>query len=143
MARKLMALIFAIIVTYIAAAILLSQLNIAQVIDMGFEVSLIQRLTSAWHDLAGMLDLYLPIIAVALLIAFLFTSLLLLRFINKSAVLFSLAGFVGLMTVHFALNTIFGIAAIAPTRTIIGFLSQGLAGAIGGYVYYRLSYSQV
>jgi hypothetical protein len=34
---------------------------------------------------------------------------------------------------------VFGISGIAPTRTLIGLLAQGLAGGVGGYLFHRLS----
>jgi len=139
MTRKLIALLSATIATYIVAVILVSQLNIAQVVDLGYPVLLSQRFAAVSRDLGGMLSVYLPVIMVALLIAFLFTSLLLLRFINQPNMLFPLAGFVGLITVHVVLGAVFGVVGIAPTRTTVGLLSQGLAGALGGYVYYWLS----
>lgn len=138
MTRRLIAILCAVITTYIVAVTLVSQLNIARIVKMGFPVSLGQRFIAAQHDLVSMLDIYLPVIVVALLIAFLFTSLLLLRFFNKPLVLFSLAGFMGLIAVHLILKAVFGVAGIAAARSIIGLLSQGLAGALGGYVYSRI-----
>jgi hypothetical protein len=32
-----------------------------------------------------------------------------------------------------------GLSGIAPTRTIVGLLAQGLAGGAGGYLFCRLS----
>ena len=138
MIRKLIAMLFAVICTYIVAVGLVSQVNISEIVDMGFAVSISQRLAAVWHDLGGMLGIYLPLIAIALLIAFLFTSLLLNRFIDKPAVLFPLAGFTGLLTVHLVLDWVFGVAGIAATRSLFGLISQGMAGALGGYVYYRI-----
>lgn len=142
MTSKITALLFSVIGTYIAAVILVSQLNIAQVIDLGFPVSIGQRFAAAGRDLVGMSSTYLVLITIGLLIAFLFTSLLLMRFINKPAILFPLAGFVGLISIHLILNYVFGVAGIAPTRTIIGLCSQGLAGILGGYIYYRMVFAR-
>ena len=141
MTRKIIALSLAAISTYIAAVILVSQLNISQVIGLGFSVSLSERFAAVFRDLVGMLSLYLPLVSIALLIAFGFTSLLLMRFINKPATLFPLAGFAALIAIHLILNTVFGVAGIAPTRTIFGLLSQGVAGVLGGYIYYRTAYA--
>jgi len=139
MVKKVIALICSVIFTYLVAVILISQLNIASVTGMGFSVSFSQRFDAISHDLLGMTKVYLPVILIALTFAFCFTSFAVLRFLNMPASMFPLAGFVGLITIHIILKLVFGIAPIAPTRTVIGLLSQGFAGALGGYVYYRLS----
>ena len=55
------------------------------------------------------------------------------------ALLFTLAGFVAIVALHLIMKAALGITAIAVTRTLPGLLGQGLAGAVGGYCYYRLS----
>jgi hypothetical protein len=142
MPKKVIALLFSVISTYIAAVILVSQLNISRVEDLGFSIPVGQRIAAVVRDLIGMLSTYLPLIGVALLIAFLFTSLILMRFLNKPVIWFPLAGFVGLITIHLTLNTVFGVAGIAPTRTMLGLFSQGLAGTLGGYIFYHMVYSR-
>ena len=142
MIKKIIAILIAGLATYVAAVVLLSQLNISQVTSLGFAVSLSQRFAAVLHDLQGMLTIYLPLILVALLIAFLFTSLLLLRFVYKPAFLFPLAGFVAIVSIHVILNIVFGVAGIAPTRTMVGLISQGLAGAMGGYIYFKMAHTR-
>ena len=74
----------------------------------------------------------------ALLIALLFTRLLLTRFIQSSTMLYALAGFVALLVLHLALYMAFDISAIAATRSVVGLLSQGVAGALGGALFFTI-----
>ena len=140
MTRLLTAYLCAVLSTYSMAAVLLSQFNLARISELGYTIALGQRWNTSVQDLISMLAGYLPLISLVLLIAFVFTSLLLLRFINRSAVVFILAGFVAILTIHLMINSIFGITAFAPTRSLFGLLAQGCAGGLGGYVFYRLNY---
>ena len=140
MKQKVMVWLSAVIVTYVIAVIWVSQLNILRITEMGYTIHVEQRFEAIGHDLMGMLSIYLPVIALALLIAFVVNSVLVLRIMNYPALLFPLAGFVALISSHVILAVLFGVAGIAPTRTLAGLCSQGLAGAVGGYVYYYLLY---
>jgi len=135
--QRFIAYLIGVISAYLSAVVFLSQFNIASITQMGFEVGMGDRFQTVLHDLLGMTSLYLPLIAVAFLIAFLFTRFVLERFLNSSVLLYSLAGFVALLVLHLALNSVFGIHAIAPTRSTLGLLSQALAGGLGGFVFYR------
>ena len=121
---------------YITAVLFISQLNIARITELGFPVSFAERIATLLDDIGGMSQVYLPLVAVALLVAWLFTGLLLSRFVRPSALLYAAAGFVGILAVHLLMNNLLGIAPVAPTRTPIGLLSQGAAGAVGGWLYY-------
>lgn len=138
MTRKLIAYLLAVVVAYLLGAVLISQFNIFNVVSMGFSVSTEQRVSAALHDVFGMLSTYLPLISVAFLIAFLFTSFVLLRFVKCSGLLFVLAGFTAIVALHLVMGVVLGLTGLAPTRTLIGLLAQGCAGAVGGYVYYVL-----
>ena len=46
-------------------------------------------------------------------------------------------GCVALIAIHVILKMVLGLSGVATTRTFAGLLAQGLAGAIGGYCYYR------
>ncbi len=128
----------AVLATYVLGAIFVSQGNIASVLAMGFEVTLAQRLDAAVHDVTHMFDIYLPVIAVAMLIALAVASLI-IRFVpNLRLIGYVLAGITGMIAIHVAVKMVFGISGIAPTRSMIGLLAQGLAGGVGGYVFYLL-----
>lgn len=141
MKQRVIAFLAATASAYLVAVVLVSQFNIAEVQNMGFTVSLAQRGEAVLHDLLGMTAAYLPLIAAGFLLAFLFTGLVLMRFIAAPAILYPLAGFVAVIAIHSLLHMVFGVSGIAPTRTFVGLLSQGVAGALGGYVYWRLRFA--
>ena len=138
--RKAVAFISAVVVTYLTAVLLVSQFNMARISELGHAISLPDRLQTIWSDWLGMLSTYLPLIVVAFLIAFVFTAFILQRFVARSAVLYLLAGFVAILALHLIANSVFGIVAIAPTRTVIGLVAQGTAGALGACLFYRLAW---
>jgi hypothetical protein len=138
--KRVIAFIAAVLVTYVLAVLMYTQINLGNLVEMGLEVTLADRVSAAFHDLLGMIVLYLPIIALAFLIAFA-TSHLILRWVPQLRTLaYMLAGFVGIFAVDFLLVHLVmsGAHPLAVTRTTVGLLSQCVAGAIGGYVFVRL-----
>jgi type III secretory pathway component EscT len=135
----IIAYLLAVLVTYILGAIFVSQGNIARVIDMGFDITMSHRLDAMLHDVTHMYDIYLPVIAIAMLIA-LPVAAGIIRFTpNLRLIGYVAAGFVAMIAIHMILKAVLGLTGIAPTRDIIGLLGQGVAGAIGGYAYHVLS----
>lgn len=137
MIKKARAFLFAVLSTYIVGVISISQHNIARIVELGFPVTFGERFATTWHDLTHMFDLYLPLLAIALLIAFLVTGLGVLRLISQPRVLYPLAGFVGMLALHLILEAVLGMTPVAPARELSGLLTQGIAGAIGGWVFVR------
>ncbi len=105
---------------------------------MGIPVSLAERLQMSGQDLLGMAGLFLPLIAVGLLLAFLIAGFLCRRSSQRRTGLFVLAGAMAMISIHLALQWSFDITLVAVARTPLGLLSQALAGAAGGYIYTRL-----
>ncbi len=136
--KKIKGFLAAVLTTYLLATIFVSQGNLAAVAAFGLPVDFTVRLQAAWHDMTHMVTLFLPLSLIALLIAFLVCAWLTKRFPVATAILYPLAGFCALLTLIFSLNTVFGLTPIAPTRSLVGLLLQGLAGAAGGFVYYQL-----
>lgn len=136
--RKLLAYFLGVTVTYIVGVTLVSQFNLARIADLGHQINLSHRVQTVLHDWVGMSSAYLPLIAIALALAFLFTGLVVTRFVSSSAALYSLAGFVGVVALHQIMFMVLGMSGIAATRSMPGLLAQGLAGGLGGYVYFRL-----
>ena len=137
--RIILSYVSAVLAAYLIGCIAISQGNIAAIVGMGFEVTLGQRLETAWHDVLNMTALYLPIIAVAYLVALPVAALVIKRYPDLRRLGFVLGGFVALVTIHLVLKQVFGITGVAPTRTVMGLILQGIAGSLGGYCYYRLT----
>ena len=125
---------------YGLAVVLISQFNIARITELGYPVSLSERVATVGHDLMSMAGLFLPLVAGALLVAFLFTGLILTRLISRSQWIYMLAGFVGVISLHLILNSVFGMTPVAPTRTAVGLVAQGVAGALGGWLFYKIAF---
>lgn len=126
----------AVVSSYLAGAVLVSQGNISRITDLGFEITLSQRLGSAGHDIMNMYSIYLPLIAIALLIAFVVAAQVIRRLPHLRMLGYTLAGFFGMIAIHVLLKQVMGISGIAPTRTLVGLFAQGMAGALGGYCFY-------
>ncbi len=140
--KKVAAFLAGLTTTYVIAVVLVSQLNIARVTELGYAVGLSDRIAMVLHDWVGMLGAYLPLMAIALLIAWVITALVVSRFVPSSAALYALAGFTGMLALHLILHAVFQMTPVAPTRTLFGLISQGVAGALGGYLYFRFAYGE-
>ena len=129
----------AVIAAYLLASVIFTQMTLATVQSFGLEVSFTQRLAATWHDILGMASSYLLLLLVAFLIALPVAARLTRLLPTRRAFLFTLAGFIAVVALHVIMKLALGLSGIAVTRTFFGLLGQGLGGALGGYVYHRLS----
>ena len=129
----------AVLAAYILGAIFVSQGNIASVIALGFEVSGGQRIDAALHDILHMTDIYLPLVTVSLLLGLPVAFAVIRKKPHLRTLGYVLAGFVALIAMPVIMKLVLGLSGIAPTRTIVGLLAQGLAGGAGGYLFCRVS----
>ena len=139
MLRLLKAFIPAVLLAYFLASVLVTQANLAAVQLMGLEVSTGVRLDTTVKDIVGMASSYLILILVSFTLALPVAAGLTRLLPDQRALLFTLAGFVAIVALHLIMKAALGLSGIAPTRTMVGLLSQGLAGAVGGYCYHVLS----
>ena len=139
MTRTLGSYIAAVIVAYCFGALFISQGNIAAVTGLGFDVSVSQRLGAIVHDVTGMTDIYLPLVAVSLLLGLPVAFAVVRKNPHLRMLGYVSAGFVALLAMHVIMKAVLGLSGIAPTRTVLGLLAQGVAGGIGGYLFCRLS----
>ena len=56
---------------YLIAAVMVSWVNMQSIVDLGFEITVAQRLDTITHDVMSLGMTYLPLMTIALLIAFL------------------------------------------------------------------------
>lgn len=125
----------AVLATYALACLAATQSVVARLGSMGIPVSFSERLQMSGQDLLGMSGMFLPLIAVGLLLAYLVAGWLGRRHTSRRTGLFMLAGAVAMLSIHFALRWSFDLDLVAVARTPLGLLSQALAGAAGGYFY--------
>jgi len=135
LARRLGAWLLAVAVAYVLAAVTATQHVVAQLSKMGIGVNLGDRLAMTGQDIVGMASMFLPMVAFALLIAFM-TAALLCRWLSRWRLpLYLLAGATAVVCIHLGLNLAFGITPVAIARSSVGLLLQALAGAAGGFTY--------
>ncbi len=125
----------AVLVGYALASALATQHVVRQLGEMGLTVGWQDRLAMTTHDLAGMANLFLPMVAFALLVAFMAAALL-NRWLHRwRAALYAMAGGLAVVTIHQTMHLAFGITPIAAARSTGGLLLQGLAGGLAGLAY--------
>ena len=138
LAGRLAAYLAAVGVAYLLASITATWSVIASLARMGVEVALSDRLAMTLTDIAGMAPMFLPMVAFALLIAFM-SAALLCRWLHRWRMpLYLLAGATALVCIHLGLHLAFGITPVAIARSDGGLLLQGAAGAVGGFCYLTL-----
>jgi hypothetical protein len=131
--------LLAVVTAYVLAAVAATQSVVSSLLSMGLDVGLPTRLEMTIRDLWGMAGTLLPMIAAGYLVAFLVVGLLLYWRARWRTALYVAAGAAALIAIHLTLHFAFGITPVAIARTVPGLLVQGVAGAVGGYVFSSLS----
>ena len=139
MLKRILAFVAASLGGYTTAVLAYSQLNLSNLTDLGVAIGLGDRFATFAHDLVSMTSMYLPIMAAALLVAFLFATLVLRWVPHLRTIGYVLAGAVGMLALILFFKVLMGTNPIAVTRTVVGIVSQCLAGAVAGIIYVRLS----
>ncbi len=134
----ILAFLAAVFVTYACAAIAHTQTVMSNLADLGAPVTVGDRLAASGHDLLGMAPTLLPMVAVALAIAFPVAAWVIRRWPWWRAVGYSLAGGVAVLMIHVLLYQALGITGVAGARGTAGLTLQALCGAVGGLVFRQL-----
>ena len=139
LAKKLGIYLAAVLAAYVPASVTATQHVVASLSSMGVDVGFGERLDMTLHDLAGMAGSLLPLVAFGLLVAFLVTALI-CRWLGRwRTLLYMLAGFTALAAMHVIMKLTFGMTPVAIARSAGGLFVQGLAGAVGGFLYIALN----
>ena len=142
MIRRIAAFVGAVLAVYLLGAWVSTQMVLNAVVELGLPVTLTERIAAGLHDLAGMAPVYLPLVAIALLIAFSVAALV-MRFVpGPRTVGYALAGAAALFAVHEILPALLGMHMFPATRSAAGVAWQVAAGAVGGYLFARLLVNQ-
>ena len=135
MTRRIGAFVCAVLVTYLAGSALSTQMILQEVASFGVPVDFATRIAATLHDLAGLAVTYLPIIAIASLVAYPVTALV-LRFVpGPRAVAYAIGGAAALFALHSLMFAVLGMHPLPATRTGLGMALQAAAGAIGGWTF--------
>ncbi|MEM7218107.1 MAG: hypothetical protein AAF515_07050 [Pseudomonadota bacterium] len=142
--KKLIAFAAALVVAHVLGATAAAQHVINAFGAVAEPVGIAERIAWTLRDIKGMaLDGALPIYPVmvfaALLLGFAVVGMIVRRRDDLRVIGFCAAGFVGFVVAHLFLNWAGELHLVAATRTTLGLIAQGLAGAAGGYVYARLT----
>ena len=129
----------AVAAAYILAAVSATQSVVSSLAGMGVGVSWPERLAMTVHDLGGMAGMFLPLIALGFLLAFLSTALLCRWWGRWRFILYPVAGAAAVASIHLLLHFSFGITPVAIARSSGGLVVQALAGAVGGLTYIGLT----
>ncbi|MEO9601303.1 hypothetical protein [Parasphingorhabdus sp.] len=137
--RWIIGLIAAALATYVVG----TTLNAQSVIALhDIPVSIGDRLNMTLFDISNMVA-YLVIIAIALLLGFLIATLLKRFLPNLARVAYPIAGAAAIGVTLGAMYMVFQTIPISGARSTMGFLSQILAGAIGGWVFAKIAVQPV
>jgi hypothetical protein len=129
--RRFLALILAALGTYVVAVLLNSQFVIAA---HNVPVSIGDRLSMTAFDVSNMW-LYFVIILVALLLGFLIAGLVKRFLPGLSRFAFPIAGAAAIGATLGLMYIQFQTVPISGARSTLGFLSQMLAGGVGGWIF--------
>lgn len=141
--RRLAALLLSAVVGSALAIIVQTQFVLAGLADVGVPTSLGPRLAMTGQDIVGMGPLYGPLVLASLLVACAVAGLLSRRFGDLRPWVYLVAGFCALVVLHLVMQAAFGgIVAVAGARTLAGLLGQGIAGALAGWLFARLTHQQ-
>jgi hypothetical protein len=136
--RNVVGLIAATLATSVIGSIFSTQSVITSLQSLEIDVSLATRLSMTIDDFA-ILPSLAPVTAVCFVIGFIVAALC-VRYIGGNRTAWHiLAGAAALITTLLIMKAVLLITAIAGTRTIMGLMSFGLAGAIGGWVYAKIT----
>lgn len=137
--RTIVAFLAAVVVAAALAAAANTQFVLAELTRLGIDVGLGDRLAMTGQDIVGMTPLYLPVFGVGLLVAFSVAAVL-IRFLLPSwgQIGYTLAGAAAVVAIMVIAMQTFGLMPVAGARTFGGMVAQGLAGAVGGFVFGRI-----
>jgi hypothetical protein len=139
MFRWLFAWLAASVVTYATGSVLMTQVVLGDVASFGIDVDLAARLRTTAADLAGLAGSYLPLVAVALLVAFLVATALRRLLPVAWRPLCLVAGATSVGALLGIMSAVFGMNPLAGAAGAGGLSLQMLAGLAGGGVFSMLT----
>ncbi|MDT8408947.1 MAG: hypothetical protein RQ741_05055 [Wenzhouxiangellaceae bacterium] len=129
----------AVVVAAALGSIAQTWINMNAIEALGTDVGLGQRISATLHDLKMFTPLYAGLVAAAFLVAWIVAGLLSRWQPVWRSLWFTLAGFLSIWTMLAVMGQALPVTAIAAARTTGGMLVLSLAGALGGWLYARLT----
>lgn len=123
-----------VMVTYSLASLAHTQQVLSGLLDLGVTIPVADRITMIVHDWLG-LYLYLAVITIGLLIAFIVMAVLKRYWPLSAVLLFAIGGTLAMFVILESMRELSSLTPIAGARTTFGLILQCLAGAAGGTVF--------
>lgn len=136
--KHLVAFPAAVILTAVLASLCSTQFVLAELTALGIEISVSARIAMCFEDL-GILRSLLPAVAACWLVGFPVAHALEARIGGNRNAWFVAAGGAALVGELLIMQAVLGVTAIAGARSLPGLLCQGVAGALGGYLFARMT----
>jgi hypothetical protein len=136
--KAFFAYLLAVVATTVLGSVAATQFVLSELRTMQVAVPFSVRIETTVHDIVGMGPTFAPIVAGALLVAFLVAALL-TRFVPlPDRRWYLVGGFVGIIAALLLVKAMLGGTPIAGARGTLGLVSQGMAGLFGGWVFAKL-----
>jgi peptidoglycan/LPS O-acetylase OafA/YrhL len=137
--RAVLAFVAAVLTTTVVGSVLQTQINLAAVQALGAQIGPSLRLRTTWDDLLGFAPAWAGIVAAGFLLALPVAAWLGRRWPAWRPALSVLAGAFAIAVALWLMRLALGLNAVAAARSGSGLLLLALAGALGGWVFARLS----
>jgi len=137
--RAVLAYLVAVLLTTLVGSIVQTQFNLAALATLGAEIGTGLRLRTTLDDLLGFTPAWGGIVAIGLALALPVAAWLGRRRPAWRAALCALAGAAAVYTALWLMQLALGLSAVAAARSVGGLLALVLVGALGGWVFARLS----
>ncbi len=131
----------AVLVTYVIGAVLATQHVLGALTMMGMNIDFGVWAHTTLHDLFGMFATYAPLIGVAFMLALPVVLLVCRGHPEWRRLGYAVGFFAAIIVMHLIMPLVLNVNPVAATRLFSGLLQQGLAGAVGGYVFFLLGRS--
>ncbi len=136
--RLVLPFVTAVAVAAVLASLCSTQFVLAGLAGVGIDIPLSTRLAMTVDDLAILMAL-LPAIAASWLIAFPIAARCAQKLGGHRAAWYAAAGGIALIVELMIIKVVLGVTIIAGARSMAGLACHGLSGAVGGYLFARLS----
>ena len=136
--RSIGAFLVAVLVAYLIGAALATQHVLGSLTTMGMNIDFGIWAHATLHDLIGMAGTYAPLLAVAFLAALPVILLVCRGRPGWRRIGYTTGFFAAVIVMHSLMPMVLNVTPVASTRMFGGLIQQGLAGAVGGYVFYKL-----
>ena len=137
--RQIAGFAVAVAVTAVGSAVLSSHFVLRGLEGLGVTIAFSDRFGMYWHDALGMAPIAGAVAGVGFLIAFPVAALV-IRFAPALRTFgYVLAGAAALGAALLLMQSVLGMRPMAGARTAGGLVAQAAAGAVGGYVFARLT----